>query len=159
MVSLADGDGVLSSDPLTLDMFFVDIVPGFSQQGDNTVNGLAFVGGNGSAVWVGPNLPGFGGGREVVASVLSHEIGHNLGLGHVVEAFNLMQSSSQPDQGERLNAAQIAAALSSPFAQAVPEPSLALLVAVALAASPAARPRARTRVARPVGGGSPPRTR
>lgn len=140
MMSLAAGDGVLSADPLTLNMFFVDIVPGFSQQGNNTVNGLAFIGGNGSAVWVGPNLPGFGGGQEVIASVLSHEIGHNLGLGHIVQAFNLMQSSSQPDQGERFDAAQIATALSSPFAQAVPEPAVALLVAVALAA---ARRRAR----------------
>ena len=140
----ASGDGVLSSDPNVLNMFFVDVVPGSSQNGDNTVNGLAFVGGNGSAMWVGPNLPGFGSGQESVASVLSHEIGHNLGLGHIVEGFNLMQSSSQPDQGERFNAAQIATSLASSFsvALAVPEPSMMVLWAMSFAVLARARRRA-----------------
>jgi hypothetical protein len=132
MVSDAAAEGgILASDPSVLNMFFVDVVPGSSQSGDNTVNGLAFLGGNGSAVWVGPNLPGFGAGQEVVASVLAHEIGHNLGLGHIVDAFNLMQASGQPDQGEQLDAAQIATVLASPFAVALPEASLwVLLVSV-----------------------------
>jgi len=149
MVSDASAEGgVLASDPSVLNMFFVDVVPGSSQNGDNTVNGLAFVGGNGSAVWVGPNLPGFGAGREVVASVLAHEIGHNLGLGHLVEAFNLMQSSGQPDQGEQLDAAQIAAVLSSPFVVALPEAPLLALVVSLVALAPARR-RSRRRSRRP----------
>jgi len=140
----ASGDGVLSSDPNVLNMFFVDVVPGSSQNGDNTVNGLAFVGGDGSAMWVGPNLPGFGSGQEAVASVLSHEIGHNLGLGHIVEGFNLMQSSIQPDQGERFSAAQIATSLASSFsvALAVPEPSMMVLWAMSFAVLARARRRA-----------------
>lgn len=144
MMSDASGDGVLSSDPNVLNMFFVDVVPGSSQSGDNTVNGLAFVGGNGSALWVGPNLPGFGAGQEVVASVLSHEIGHNLGLSHIVEDFNLMQSSGQPNQGERFNAVQIATALASSFsvALAVPEPSMIVLWGMSFGLITRARPRA-----------------
>lgn len=130
-------DGVLSPDPLTLNMFFVDIVPNSSQNSDNTVNGRAYIGANGMVVWVGPNLPTFGLGQEVVASVLGHEIGHNLGLSHITEAFNLMQAGGAPDQGEILNAAQIATALASPFSVALlPEPSvLVLLGAAGLAAA------------------------
>jgi len=141
MMLAASGDSVLSADPFTLNMFFVDVVPGFSQNGSNTVNGLAFVGGNGSAVWVGPGLPTFGTGREAVASVLAHEIGHNLGLGHIVEDWNLLQSSGQPNQGEQLNAAQIVAALASPFATALPEPAAVALLAMAALAFDALRRR------------------
>lgn len=127
--------GVANPNPLVINMYFVNIVPGFSFTTQNTVNGLAFVGGNGIAAFVGSNLPGFLGGREAIASVIAHEIGHNLGLSHLVESENLMQGSGSANQGERLNAAQILAALNSPLSTditTVPEPSTWVTCAVAL---------------------------
>ncbi len=119
--------GVKSADPNTINLFMVRVVPGFAQTSDNTSNGLAILNGNGIAFWSGPNLPGFTGGQEVVAAVLAHEIGHNLGLNHIVEAENLLQASGS---GERLNSSQIATALASSLAVPIPEPvSLSLLAA------------------------------
>lgn len=124
IVTAGDLAGVGSANPLILDMYFVDVVPGFSFTTENTSNGLAFVSGNGIAMFVGDNLLTFQGGREVIASVISHEIGHNLGLDHIVESENLMQAGGSPNQGERLNALQISTALASNFSTpvAVPEP-------------------------------------
>ena len=125
---VANGDntmGVGNSDASVIDMYFVEIAAGFSNVSENTANGLAFVGGNGITQHVGDNLVGFTAGREVIASVVAHEIGHNLGLPHIVEAENLMQAGGSPNQGERLNGAQIAVALASSLSvvTAVPEPS------------------------------------
>ena len=58
----------------------------------------------------------FVGGQEAIASVVSHEIGHNLGLVHLVELEYLMASGSG---GQRLNAGQITTALASNFSVAV----------------------------------------
>ena len=114
-----------SADASVINMFFVENVPGFpAGLSENTAAGLAFVGGNGITQYVGDNLLTFTTGREVIASVVSHEIGHNVGLFHITEAENLMQSGGSPDQGERLNATQISTALQSSLVQpqAVPEP-------------------------------------
>ena len=107
--------GVIDPDPTVLNLFVTRIVPGFSQTSDNTSNGLAFIAGNGITFWAGPSLPAFAGGQDVLASVLAHEIGHNLGLSHIVEAQNLLQSGGSPNQGERLNAAQISTAKNISF--------------------------------------------
>ena len=128
----ATGSPSQSTIPAIINMFFVDIVPGFSFTSENTANGLAFVGANGVTQFVGDNLLTFETGREVVASVVSHEIGHNLGLFHIAEAENLMQEGGSPDPGERLNAAQIATAQGSNLTQLVPEPSGALLAGLGL---------------------------
>ena len=135
MVTQGILNGVANANPLVINMYFVNIVPGFSFTSANTVNGLAYVGGNGIAAFVGSNLLGFLGGREAIASVIAHEIGHNLGLDHLVETENLMQSGGSPNQGERLNSAQIQAALNSPFSTdlvTVPEPGTGVLVSVVL---------------------------
>lgn len=133
---LSDGTsaGVTHADPNVINMFMVNIPAGFSQLSANTAAGLAFVGANGLTQFVGANLLGFPAGIEVIASVVAHEIAHNLGLSHLVEAENLMQSGGSPNQGERLNGAQITTALNSPFSvTVVPLPPAAWLFICGLA--------------------------
>ena len=113
--------GVTNGDSTVLNMFMVNAVPGFGSLSANQAAGLASVGGNGIVQYVGTNLLGFSNGREVIASVVAHEIGHNLGLAHNSIDENLMASGNVVD-GERLNAAQIATVLNSQFVTAAPVP-------------------------------------
>ena len=139
-INTAAGSPPKNSNPAVLNMFFVDIVPGFSFTSENTANGLAFVGGNGVTQFVGDNLLTFEAGREVIASVVAHEIGHNLGLPHLVEAENLMQEGGSPNPGERLTAADRATILAvsgsagTGLLQAIPEPSGVMFSLLGLAA-------------------------
>jgi hypothetical protein len=91
-------------------MYFVEVAAGFSDTGENTTNGLAFVDYNGLTMHVGDNLPSFSGGRTIIAQTAAHEIAHNLGLDHVNDPTNLM------DDGDELTPSQIATILSSQFA-------------------------------------------
>ena len=125
-------DGVSNTDPLVLDMYIVNIVPFSPLLSENSVNGLAFRLGKTSAISVGMNLLDFNRGREIVASVVAHEIGHNWGLPHLSELENLLCGSGAPFppdgfggtlDGERLNADQIVIARSSPFAVVMPVPA------------------------------------
>lgn len=122
--------GVTNVDPTVINMFFVNQVPGFGAHGDNQAAGLAFIGSNGIAQYVGSNLLANLGGQEVIAGVVAHEIGHNLGLDHVGLAENLMGSG-----GDRLTSSQVASVLGSQFVVAaapVPVPAAVWLFCSAL---------------------------
>ncbi len=112
--------GVANSDPNVINMYFVNISAGFALLGTNNAAGIGFTPGNGIMQYVGADLPGFTRGQEVVASVVSHEIGHNLGLGHITENENLMQAADASNQGARLNSAQTTTALASNLSVTAP---------------------------------------
>lgn len=116
--SLAGSAGVLSDDANTLNLFLVDITPGFGVRPENTANGLAYIGSNGIASFVGESLLGNGNNRDLIARVLAHEIGHNLGLRHVAERTpNLM---SPRGTSQQLSTAQIGSVLASRFSRLLP---------------------------------------
>ena len=78
IVSSGDSSGIGSSNRNVIDMYFVERVPGFTDVNEFTANGLAFVGASGIAMQTGDRLVGFANGRDTVAHVAAHEIGHNL---------------------------------------------------------------------------------
>jgi len=106
VVNSGDSAGVGSSDPIIIDAYFVEIAAGFTNQSENVANGLAFVNANGTTIHVGDNLPTFSSGRAVVASVVAHELAHNLGLQHNGVVDNLMYSGPQSSDGTDITAAQ-----------------------------------------------------
>ena len=112
--------GVANTDPNVINMYFVNIPAAFALSGSNSASGIAILDGNGIMQYVGAGLTGFTGGQEVAASVVSHEIGHNLGLDHIVEAQNLMDVGSVA--GEILNSTQVATALASNLSVIAPVP-------------------------------------
>ena len=108
--------GVTSGSSRTLNMFFVEVVPGSGNLSENQVSGLALDGLNGITFQVGDNLPTFAEGRQVVANVAAHEIAHNLGLEHVSATENLMNPRVT---NSNLNSAQTKIIRDSEFSRPV----------------------------------------
>ena len=109
IVQAGDAAGVGNSDPLVLDMYFVEVAPGFGDTGESRANGLALLNANGIAMHSGDFLPGSVGGRSVLARVAAHEIAHNLGLTHVDDPNNLLNA------GREITASQRSTILGSRF--------------------------------------------
>jgi hypothetical protein len=116
IVANAGAAGILNSDPQVIDMFLLNVVPGFSPLNENTAAGLSYVAGNGVTGFVGDSLLTFGAGLDVVSAVFAHELGHNLGLDHTATGGpNLMSPNGTTQQ---LDSSQIATARASIFARA-----------------------------------------
>jgi len=115
IVAQGDEVGVGSTNPNVIDIYFVELVPGFADLGENFANGLAFISNPGIAIQIGDNLPLTAGGRNVIAEVTAHEIGHNLGLEHLEVDGNLLAPAGFGDGGADLNGQQIVTALNSPL--------------------------------------------
>jgi hypothetical protein len=114
-----DEGSILHPDSSVLDMFMVNIVPGFQLLSENSAAGLARITGNGIAAYSGDSLLTYQGGRDVIASVMAHEIGHNLGLNHTANGdANLMSPQGTTEQ---LTDSQINTVLTATsFAKLVP---------------------------------------
>ena len=116
IITQGDEDGVGSPLPNVIDMYFVELVPAFDDLGEDSANGVAFIGRPGVAIQIGDNLVDTAGGRTVAAEVTAHEIGHNLGLEHVDIPGNLLTPIVD---GSDLTIEQITTAINSPLSQVV----------------------------------------
>jgi hypothetical protein len=106
MANASAQGGILHPNPSVINMFFVNVVPGFDLKAANWVTGVGSIGQNGIAAYIGASSS-----AEHAAHWLSHEIGHNLGLLHApAGASNLMTNNRNT---ELLTSEQVNAVLST----------------------------------------------
>ena len=135
---LAYANEKLNLDPNANHLFMVQIVPSFPQEGSGVAAGYSNTGSDGMSMWIGPTLPLTPSSQDIAASVISHEIGRNLGLTtDTTDSQNLMNSEDfgSGSAGELLTESQISTArqFATPFA-AVPSsgPTVRTLIALLL---------------------------
>jgi Metallo-peptidase family M12B Reprolysin-like len=115
-------DGVIHADPSVLNVIFVDVVPQFPPLDDWSAAGLAWNSANGVIAYSGDNLLSAPGNRDVIATVVAHEIGHNLGLLHTPNGqANLMSpmGTSQQLTTEQINKVLQSTAYVKPLSQSL----------------------------------------
>jgi hypothetical protein len=123
VINSASVAGITHANSDFINLFFVNTPAGFEMMNSNSAAGLASVDGNGIMQFVGSDLLGFVGGQETIASVVAHEIGHNLGLFHTGNRIDNLMSPN--GTGNTLTAVQINTVLDSRLAtvSAVPVPA------------------------------------
>ncbi len=140
---LGDSNAPLSSDPSILNFFFINVVPGTVTNPPPYLAGLGAVDANGiTAIVSNSSLENFGSqGLEDIASIVSHELGHNLGLDHETDVNNLMTTGATR-VGQQLNQAQIDLIFTDTpgvtdgfdFLQPIPEPGVIGLLSLGVLA-------------------------
>ena len=142
--------GVVDPDPFVLNVFMVNARPNESPgPGPSSSAGVAGLGWNGMAFFIGSNLMGWG-SWQTIGYVLAHEIGHNLNLPHPDDygnplavggpaydnLTNLMYSGTLPGISNNasrnvvLTPEQIAIARASVFAAPIPEPATMVMLVI-----------------------------
>jgi hypothetical protein len=86
MANASSRGGILHPNPAVINMFLVNVAPGFDLKTPNWVTGSGNVGTNGIAAFIGSSTS-----ADHAAHWIAHEIGHNLGLHHAAPGTaNLM---------------------------------------------------------------------